>query len=343
MKKSGILAVCLLLLCFWTASVSADNMVTAEIEMMGEGIRWGTVAEDGLVKVFKYVNDEEIIVYQGLLSGYDNGAWTGFDFSQAPMAVIFDWDTHETLYMIPIAPAENSISLWNVEPELMISAQYYVNNHMTGGDGFELQNGDTVTAEYVIQNNSAKVQEVKLIVCLYAGDNTLLDMNIVSDTISANSSRTVRNSLEAGTDNCYVKVFLWDNFRSLVPLYSTAQIGDVPVSERIATATLACTAGKEYNLILQAANMPANTDGLYTVRYDPEKLQVADLCCLTYPKELEPGMIESAGIQIVSFDPQNGSITFSNPNQEDRAVSKVLNGVRFSCLVSDVQTVITVE
>lgn len=343
MKKRGIFAVCLFLLCFWTASASADSMMTTEIKMPEESVQWSAGAEDGLVKVFKYVNDQEAIVYQGLLSGYDNGAWTGFDFSQAPFAVIFDWDTDETLYMVPIASAGNTMHLSNIEPGLMISAQYYVNEHVTGGEGFELQNGDTIMAEYVIQNNRAKEQEVKLIVCLYAGDNTLLDMNIVSDTIPANSSRTVSNSMEADANNCYAKVFLWDNFRSLVPLYSTAQIGDVPAAESIAAATLACTVGKEYNLILHAANMPANTDGLYTVRYDPEKLQAADLCCLTYPKELEPGMIESAGIQIVSFDPQNGSITFSNPNQEEGAVSKVLNGIRFSCLVSDVQTVITVE
>ena len=35
-----------------------------------------------IVKVVKYVNDEEIVIYQGPLGEYDNGLWSFTDFSK---------------------------------------------------------------------------------------------------------------------------------------------------------------------------------------------------------------------------------------------------------------------
>ena len=353
MKKIRIISTAMLLVLFILGSshVFAENTRIGPAEQIQAGyIRGGA---DTSVKVVKYADDEEIVVFQGLLSDYDNGAWTCFDFSQTAFAVILDWDTNETLYIVPIndnAPQkilrkqQNKMSTLSVvQPALTIAASYYVNNSELNDTEIDIAPGDSIRADYSITNQQAEAQDIELVIALYSADHKLVDINTVSDTIPANTSKTITNTLTAEGGESYAKVFLWESFGGLAPLYSVVQIGNVPAAQIVSAAEIDCAAGKEYNLVLTVENMPVNDSGAYTVRYDPAKLSVLDLSSLTYKRELETGTIAQCNINITGFDPQEGRISFSNSNEETEMVSKVLNSIRFKGLVSDVKTIVTIE
>lgn len=114
-------------------------------------------------------------------------------------------------------------------------------------------------------------------------------------------------------------------------------------NENLSTVIVECVQNKEYNFVTTIENMPINDSGQYTITYDPTKLELIDLCSLTYKKELDPGVISGTNITIISVDKANGKIVFKNPNHITNNISKVLNSFRFKGLISDAQTILTIE
>ena len=55
------------------------------------------------------------------------------------------------------------------------------------------------------------------------------------------------------------------------------------------------------------------------------------------------GTISGTNITILSVNPVSGEIVFKNPNTNESSVSKVLNSIKFKGLISNEQTVITIE
>jgi len=230
---------------------------------------------------------------------------------------------------------------------LNIVESFYINNTEVTGD-YASQNikaNDNLFASYSITNTGTASQSVQLILCVYNLDGRLLDMAVISDTILSNETKNVEKGLTVGADvtGCYAKVFLWDGLSTLRPLHDTLQIGSQDVSVEVATATVDCVLNKEYNLVTTVENMPTNDDGQYTITYNPSKLELIDLCSLTYKKELTAGVINGTNITIVSVDTTSGKIVFKNPNADAGNVSKVLNSFKFRGLVSNEQTTITIE
>lgn len=324
------------------------------------------------VKVVKYVNDVEQIIYQGPLGGYDNGIWNFTDFSKIQFMVIFNWEEPDDggIYIVPInETVENEVqsaviesdsdgekeepvqaTLLNseiIQPSLNIVESFYINdseitNNFTSQN---LKGNDTLFARYTITNSGTLTQSVQLILCVYSTEGRMLDMAVISDTIASNETKDIEKSLTVASNvsACYAKVFLWDGLNTLRPLHDTVQIGSENSSIEVATATVDCTLNKEYNLVTTVENMPTNDDGQYTITYNPSKLELVDLCSLTYKKELTAGVINGTNITIVSVDTTSGKIVFKNPNADAGNVSKVLNSFKFRGLVSNEQTTITIE
>lgn len=324
------------------------------------------------VKVVKYVNDVEQIIYQGPLGGYDNGIWNFTDFSKIQFMVIFNWEEPDDggIYVVPInetvvnevqsAVIESDsdgekeepvqATLLNseiIQPSLNIVERFYINNSEITNNftSQNLKGNDTLFARYTITNSGTLTQSVQLILCVYSTEGRLLDMAVISDTIASNETKDIEKSLTVASNvsACYAKVFLWDGLNTLRPLHDTVQIGSENSSIEVATATVDCTLNKEYNLVTTVENMPTNDDGQYTITYNPSKLELVDLCSLTYKKELTAGVINGTNITIVSVDTTSGKIVFKNPNADAGNVSKVLNSFKFRGLVSNEQTTITIE
>ena len=339
------------------ATTDGENISVVESDITSE-----VDNSELIVKVVKYVNDEENVIYQGPLGEYDNGLWSFTDFSKIQFMVIFNWEQPDDggIYIVPVNEVveessktqENSVQTFSatseiIQPSLNIVESFYINNTEVIGD-YASQNikaNDNLFASYSITNTGTASQSVQLILCVYNLDGRLLDMAVISDTILSNETKDVEKGLTVGTNvtGCYAKVFLWDGLSTLRPLHDTLQIGSQDVSVEVATATVDCVLNKEYNLVTTVENMPTNDDGQYTITYNPSKLELIDLCSLTYKKELTAGAINGTNITIVSVDTSKGEIVFKNPNAENGNVSKVLNTFKFKGLVSDEQTTITIE
>ena len=339
------------------ATKDGDNISVVESDLTSE------IDNSNLnVKVVKYVNDVEQIIYQGPLGGYDNGLWNFTDFSQIQFMVIFNWEQPDDggIYIVPVneiaeessKTPDSSVQTFTatseiIQPSLNIVESFYINNTKVTGD-YASQNikaNDNLFASYSITNTGTASQSVQLILCVYNLDGRLLDMAVISDTILSNETKDVEKGLTVGANvtGCYAKVFLWDGLSTLRPLHDTMQIGSENASIEVATATVDCTLNKEYNLVTTVENMPTNDDGQYTITYNPSKLELVDLCSMTYKKELTAGVINGTNITIVSVDTTSGKIVFKNPNTYVGNVSKVLNSFKFRGLVSNEQTTITIE
>lgn len=365
----GFIAVCMAMHMLSLSAYAAETYDTSYNGKIKDGIisvTDGLYSEKDnsnlLVKVIKQKDNESTEIFSGKLKDYDNGRWVNTDFSKIHFMVIFEWESmeNEVIYIIPIdnvdeenlETPENSIQTISttseiVQPSLNIVENFYINNNAVIGD-FSTQNikgNDNLFASYSITNNGAESQSVQLILCIYSLEGRMLDMAVISDTIASNETKNIEKGLtvETNVSDCYAKVFLWDGLNTMRPLHNTLQIGSENISVSVAVATVDCVLNKEYNLVTTVENMPTNDDGQYTITYDPSKLELVDLCSLTYKKELTAGVIAGTNITIVSVDTTSGKIVFKNPNANVGNVSKVLNSFKFRGLVSNEQTTITIE
>ena len=69
---------------------------------------------------------------------------------------------------------------------------------------------------------------------------------------------------------------------------------------------------------------------VFSLDYDPLKLEVVDLCSLTHAIEIEDGNITGTVIEITEFDSESGLIKFKlNKTFEGKQWTGVVNAVRF--------------
>lgn len=360
MKKIILAMISIFAVLFHCSVYADDNRLFTESETIDD-ISIGKITldenddSDTIVEVtLTSCTGESSVIYTGTLEGYGDEMITNIDFSETNAVIIFDWDSGDCITIKTIEDNDSADGINNIlmsteviQPTLNINATYYINDNLITGnlESESIQTDDEVHASYSITNMQNHSQEVQLILCLYDNNHRLINSSIASAVVMANETKTVEKNvvIENDIDNCYVKVLLWDSFAGLYPLYNPVQIGDANISQSIATANVECIANKKYNLVTTIENMPINDDGIYTVKYDPEALQVIDLCSLTYKKELEIGNIFGTEITILDLDTVNGEITFRNPNSTSDNVNKVLNSISFKGLLSDTNTAIMIE
>jgi len=319
-----------------------------------------------MVKVIQPIgNGETREVYRGPMSGLKEGAWQHVDYSKiwGFAVLIKNPDSLDVLYIIPLNEEETNeiqsskaestsknMQLYSdniVTPDVSVNTSYYINDtQITEGlSSVDFTANDYLSVNYSVTNNGTLAQNVTMILTLYDEEGMMIGTSCVSDIINASETATLQDtiSVPSNIENCYAKVMLWDSLHGLRPLYPSVQIGSIDAEQVISSACIECLANKEYNLVITAENIPQNDKGTYTVRYDAAKLSLVDACSLTYKNELMAENIEDLNINIISVDAQNGTIVFSNINDSDSTISKVLNSIKFKSLVSDTSSTITIE
>lgn len=360
MRSIKRIAVTVLVLALLFVSVNAEDTYTlyfdASLDLKtGETTYTPTEIDeendysDLWVEVTKIAPDGTVTpYYTGLLGDYDDGRWVHMDLTKPLM--LCDWQTKNSYWVFPIDKAEIEQMQVNmldevVVPSIEIELSFCIND-MEINEAFEtqiLETGDNLCVQYAITNTENTAQSVLLALGIYDLQGCFLDVAVISDVVGVGETKNIEKDLTINSNECYIKAMLWDGVNSLRPLHDAVKIGGKLVNVSVVTAMVDCVLNKEINLVTTAENMPPNDDGQYTITYNPSKLELIDLCSLTYKKELTAGAINGTSITIVSVDTSKGEIVFKNPNADMENVSKVLNSVKFKGLVSGEQTAVTVK
>ena len=88
--------------------------------------------------------------------------------------------------------------------------------------------------------------------------------------------------------------------------------------------------GNHYNVIIAGKNLRSLSEKIFVIEYDPQKLDVEDLCILTKGDDVVSGAIPGTDIIITAFDHQNGIIKMKlNKDYGDKQWTGVVNVIRF--------------
>ena len=79
--------------------------------------------------------------------------------------------------------------------------------------------GATVKGVAVVENNTSKDMVVNMIIATYKNETELSEVKVVPCTIPAKETLTVESeAITVGSDDKTVKVFVWENMKTLNPL-----------------------------------------------------------------------------------------------------------------------------
>lgn len=218
---SILLVIMILLSALYPVGIYADN------ETAGE--QTGTLssaAAETLIKVVQYTDGEEMVIFTGPLSEYDNGAWAGMDFTEARFAMIFDWDTDDTYYIIPLDISNDMSDIMGItgenaaiQPSDLVDGIEASANILYNGAYYEniLYKDAQLSAEAIVKNTSGSTKDISIIVALYDENGKLKNVSSNPAEIINGSSQTLSAAISIpNLDGCYAKVFVWDS-ESLKP------------------------------------------------------------------------------------------------------------------------------
>lgn len=337
-KAAAILAA----LVFACGSAYASDLtdITPDREQISTGIDNSNLQ----VEVEKYIGNTKVTIFTGKLKDYDDGKWTGLDFSKISFAVIYDWDTadDEVIYIIPtenMTVAREDISIKPGKEQEKSDANSVQQGLTDVSDiTYDVEytiSGDNMNILYSAENTAAESQTVSLIAALYK--NGALQ-KVISAPLEINDGKSGNITMllpQTEKEKCSVKMMVWESTGKLRPLGAAKTVNDIEPYLREKTTTVLAASGREFNIYLNAENVIGNNSAVeHIIKYNPQHLEPTDLCGFTYEKELAPGKIENTGITIKSVDTQNGEIIFNFDLPEGRNTG-INNIVKFKAL-SDV-------
>ena len=91
------------------------------------------------------------------------------------------------------------------------------------------------------------------------------------------------------------------------------------------TTTLSTIENCTYKISVNGNNMTSFENQSFIMTYDPQVLEIADLCAFTYEKETTTGVIPGTGITIDSFTPGTTVLSIDKPIDTGKQWSGVLN------------------
>ena len=106
--------------------------------------------------------------------------------------------------------------------------------------------------------------------------------------------------------------------------------------------TLSVITGRTYRVSLSARKISTFDQVTYTVTYDDEVLQIADLCAFTHEKETTTGVVDGTGITITSVSPGEIQLTINKTIPSGFQWWGVLNIFEFTALTTG-QATITIQ
>lgn len=125
-------------------------------------------------------------------------------------------------------------------------------------------------------------------------------------------------------------------------VYRSVPIDDVSYSlnKTTQTLTLSIPTDAVFDLVLSGKNMKKTYFRRYTLEYDPNQIELVDLCAMTETEEKAVETIVGAGIYVVQCD--NGKIVFittDNTLEAGEVWSGIINSLRFKSKTSTAITV----
>lgn len=194
-----------------------------------------TSMNDTNVRVVKHIGNEQIVVYTGPISQYENGLCASVDFVNNSFAVFFAWDELDAVYYIfPIEsdtqdgqitsrlPVEtlnkspisgenntkeqssllvenNKVSIYQSSILKTTTENAEINVSLLYDNSYSetvLLPGEKLTAEFeVINNNTERSVVMSAIIALYDNNGKFLDMNVENLTVGANEKGEFYNSI----------------------------------------------------------------------------------------------------------------------------------------------------
>ena len=287
-----------------------------------------------IVKVVKYVDDVETIVYQGPLGGYDNGLWNFTDFSQIQFMVIFNWEAPDDggTYIIPIeeaqtvkTTAQESYSLSNNNSDCYeIKSIEFKDAEGMSCDGITA-NGCISSVELTKTSETAP-DGVLLLVSYRNGRMEDFKVVNVSSEIDVDASVSYDVDLDFGNDvsGVTVKAMLWESLNSLKPLSNIF----VPSANNASSSiSINIEDGNSEILTLEGYSVENFDDIVYTVNYNSSDVDLVDCVANTPIAELEAGIYGNIEI-ITNID---GVLRFKRNTEipNGKVWSGVVNRIRF--------------
>ena len=341
MKKE----LCMILVC---ACLLTGNMVCAN-DLSISATTHPTLVTDTNVKVVKYENDEEVIVYTGPISQYANGICANMDFTQNAFIVILEWENPDVVYYVyPVEEASESGSINDISQNINMTDNIKgdgeistVQNVTSTNNNMESIEYDIIydivseeklyiNANYNIYNTNDGTKCVSLIAALY-DDGKLCDIKIKKLDVEAEGEKADSSGLVLPADReaCYVKLMVWDSIGTLKPIGSPKYVKDLDVYSREKYLYITTDTNSEFNIFMNSTLVKgANSEAIHTIKYDSSKIIPVDLCGLTYDKELEAGRVSGTDINICSAELEYGNIQYSFDMSDGRNTG-VNNYIKF--------------
>lgn len=337
-KKLNLFLVCCCLLLGNTAYAANLSMGTISQTSNANSLN---------VRVVEYVDGEEVVVYTGPVSQYNNGLCASIDFQANNFAVVFEWDDPDAEYYI--FPIQNSDSneeqtddFQNIDMSDRVQSgkEHNMTSTITSADidseaiSYDVIYNVTsdenlhIDATYTIHNVGDENGRVSIIAALY-DNGRLCDIN--TKTLDA-INRTTDNltlTLPDEREQCYVKLMAWDDIEGIQPLGESKCVVDLDAYNREKYLYINEGNGSEFNLFMRQSMVKGDNNGaIHTIEYDSSKMEPIDLCGLTYNKEMSVGEIPNTGITIKNVDLNEGNIQYSFDMAEGRNIG-VINYIKF--------------
>ncbi|MGE5579277.1 MAG: fibronectin type III domain-containing protein [Bacillota bacterium] len=106
----------------------------------------------------------------------------------------------------------------------------------------------------------------------------------------------------------------------------------VTVQTSMPSVTLGCVLGEVVDFVISVTSVGSVTERIFTVVYDPAKLEVLDLCATTPRTDMDIGTIKGTDITVTRFDVgAQGQVIFTvgTPTPEGRTLDGALVTIRF--------------
>ena len=258
-----------------------------------------------------------------------------------------------------ISKLNSSFEFMFTLPSDAVEGEYKV---LVGGDGLQTPN----TKNFLYPQTSTVSLTAPVLLPLQVNDITDKTVKLswspstggtgtVTYTVVANNTSVINNLTSTSYQinsllpltNYAVKIIAKDS----LGITSTSSILNITTSEVVIINTnetqISCVLNNQYSLIITGNNIKDFQNKVFSIKYDPAKLEAVDLCSLTKNVDLPLTInvkLDGTNIIVTEFDKLNGKIKFKlDKNLNQKQWRGAINIIKFKSLADGVTTTITQE
>lgn len=174
-------------------------------------------------------------IYSGPLSGYDGGRWTFLDFSNIQGVLVFDWESDDSMWIVPVSQvastpspslSDNTVStlnetnnLMSVSSDLEISSQIKINGVTVNEQGMRIIDNANMNCSFVISNSAAKSDGVIAILATYTEEGRIHSIKTFEVDVAAGQTENIQIIYQFDADKEYTgKLMIWNKYTKLMPI-----------------------------------------------------------------------------------------------------------------------------